>query len=269
MNDIPLGRETAYPDTYAPELLAPIPRADARATLGLGDALPFDGVDIWNAWELTWLAPGGRPMTATAEIRVPASSTNIVESKSLKLYLNSFSMTEYSGPFDVESLIREDLSAVTGAAVSLNLQTGAPHDAKIDTLPGHNLDELDITCQFDQVDPETLGTREGGIIEETLHTHLLRSLCPVTSQPDFGSLLVTYRGQPIRREGLLQYIASFRRHNDFHEACVERMFIDIKERCGCEHLSVYARYNRRGGIDINPWRSDQSTAPNNLRLWRQ
>lgn len=269
MSDIPLGRETAYPDTYAPDVLAPIPRADARASLGISDPLPFDGIDIWNAWEMTWLAPGGRPVTATVEIHVPATSANIVESKSLKLYLNSFSMTEYDGPADVESLIRTDLSSVTGAPVKLDLQTGAPQASKIDTLPGHCVDGLDVTCQFDRVDPGTLGTRGGGIIEETLHTHVLRSLCPVTSQPDFGSLLVAYRGKPIDREGLLQYVASFRRHNDFHEACVERMFIDIKQRCDCERLSVYARYNRRGGIDINPWRSDTSTTPENLRLWRQ
>ncbi len=269
MNDIPLGKDSTYPDTYSPDVLAPIPRAQARATLGIGDTLPFTGIDIWNAWELTWLAPGGKPVTAVAELRIPADSTYIAESKSLKLYLNSFAMTEYGSVDEVARLVESDLADVVGSPVDVRLLVGEPGNSRIDVLPGDCLDDLDVQCQFDRVDAGTLSASGDAVINESLHTHLLRSLCPVTSQPDFGSLLIEYRGRKIDRKGLLQYVVSFRQHNDFHEACVERMFIEILERCGCERLTVYARYSRRGGIDINPFRSNAQTSADNLRLWRQ
>ena len=269
MTDIPLGQDSAYPESYAPDVLAPIPRAQARADLGIGAPLPFVGVDIWNAWELTWLTPGGKPVTAVCELKVPADSENIVESKSLKLYLNSFAMTEYASTAEVAALIKADLANVIGSPVEIDLLVGEPGNASVGRLPGESLDDLQVQCQFDEVDPTSLTTDGDTIVEEALHTHLLRSLCPVTAQPDFGSLLVDYRGPRIDREGLLRYIVSFRQHNDFHEACVERMFVEILERCDCEQLSVYARYNRRGGIDINPFRSNVSASADNVRLWRQ
>ena len=178
-------------------------------------------------------------------------------------------MSEYASADEVAGLISADLAGVIGSPVEIELRVGDPGKAAIDRLPGDCLDDLQVTCQFEHIDPGSLATDGDAIVEETLHTHLLRSLCPVTAQPDFGSLLVEYRGRQMNREGLLRYIVSFRQHNDFHEACVERMFVEILERCGCERLSVYARYNRRGGIDINPFRSNFSTLTDNLRLWRQ
>jgi len=271
MKDIPLGKASQYPETYAPEVLAPVARAEARGALGLdsSDSLPFFGVDLWNAWELSWLTPGGKPAIAVAEIEVPAGSPNIVESKSLKLYLNSFAMSEYRSGDDVRRIIAADLSGVTGAAVTVRLAEGASAQFPVAPPPGHSIDDLDARCKSTDVDPAPLASDPADIVDETLHSHLLRSLCPVTGQPDFASVFVAYRGPRIDRAGLLRYLVSFRRHQDFHEACVERMYMDIMQRCGCKSLSVYARYTRRGGIDINPYRSSHGGKPDNLRLWRQ
>ncbi|MDX1498853.1 MAG: NADPH-dependent 7-cyano-7-deazaguanine reductase QueF [Woeseiaceae bacterium] len=271
MNDEPpLGRATDYPDQYDASLLHAIARSEARQTLGLRADLPFSGVDIWNAWELTWLDRGGKPVVATAEIRVPASSPNIVESKSLKLYLNSFAMTRHESWIEVTDAIGRDLSAVTGAEVGIRLSdTPAQYRANVARLPGTCLDELDVDCDTFEVDATLLCTVRGGLAREDYYTHLLRSLCPVTGQPDLGSVLVSYRGPRIEPASLLQYLVSFRRHQDFHEACVERMFTDVLERCRPDRLTVYARYQRRGGIDINPFRSNFESNPTNPRLWRQ
>jgi len=260
-----LGRKTDYPQKYAPEALFAIPRRDSRAALGLENDLPFDGVDIWNAWELTWLGPGKRPVVATAEIRVPAMTPNLIESKSLKLYLGAFAMTEFDSPGDVRDAIARDLSECAGGPVDVSLDT----DAAVATLAGQCIDSLQIECSNWAVDASLLQANPDEIIEESLHTHLLRSLCPVTAQPDMGSLQITYSGPKIDPGALLRYIVSFRLHNDFHEACVERIFVDITERCRPEKLSVYARYQRRGGIDINPFRSGVDSQPGNSRLWRQ
>jgi 7-cyano-7-deazaguanine reductase len=269
MDELPLGKATEYPDTYDRSMLAPIARRKARAALGLHGALPFRGVDIWNAWELTWLHPGGKPAIGVAEIRVPADSPNIVESKSLKLYLGSFAMSTYPSADDLCRIIADDLGRVTGAAVTVALISDEPSTPTIDRLPGTCIDGLNTECSATDIDPGALATIGSEVVEETLHSHLLRSLCPVTNQPDFGSLLVRYRGPRIDTAGLLKYIVSYRRHNDFHEACVERIFVDISECCGCEKLDVYARYNRRGGIDINPFRSNTRDDTGNPRLWRQ
>lgn len=268
--DIPLGRETAYPDQYSPGLLYGVPRAGQREALGIGPELPFHGVDIWNAWELTWLDPQGMPRYATAEIRVPADSPNLIESKSLKLYLNSFAMTRFASGEDVLEAVEQDLSDCAGADVSVQLRRPSTTDgARISRLPGECLDALRISCDPGAVDATTLRSDPEKIVSEDVHSHLLRSLCPVTHQPDSGSVLVSYRGPRIDREGLLRYIVSFRQHEDFHESCVERMYMDIMQRCRPETLNVHARYQRRGGIDINPSRSNDETDVPNMRLWQQ
>lgn len=266
---LPLGRESDYPTHYDPGVLFAIPRADSRAALDLA-VLPFHGVDIWNAWELTWLDPNGMPQVATAEIRVPADSASLIESKSLKLYLNSFAMTRYPNRTVVQDLISADLSECAGGAVTVKL---AGHDDVVvnvvKILPGDCLDELAVQCDKFDVDPSLLRSDASKIVNESLHTHLLRSLCPVTAQPDIGSLAIHYDGPKIDRNALLQYIVSYREHNDFHEACIERMFTDLQHYCGARSLSVFARYQRRGGLDINPFRSNFESDVPNLRLWRQ
>jgi 7-cyano-7-deazaguanine reductase len=201
---------------------------------------------------------------------VPASSPKIIESKSLKLYLNSFAMTRYASASDIAETIEQDLSDTVGADVAVHIQRPSETDASaVAQLPGDSLDDQQISCDSYEVDATQLSTNADDIVTESLNSHLLRSLCPVTSQPDTGSLLFSYTGPRIDRAGLLRYIVSYRRHQDFHETCVERMFLDILERCKPEKLTVYARYQRRGGIDINPFRSNHETEPRNLRLWRQ
>lgn len=268
--EMPLGRATAYPEQYSPELLYAIARTDSRASLGLGAELPFHGADIWNVWELTWLNSGGLPQVATAEISVPAESASIIESKSLKLYVNSFAMTKYNSSVDVVAAIAKDLSACAGADVGVQIcRPSSLGNAAIGRLPGHDLDTLEVGCETYEVCPEFLSADSADIVAEDMFSNLLRSLCPVTNQPDGGSVMISYKGPRIDREGLLRYIVSYRQHNDFHESCVERMFIDILSQCNPERLTVYARYQRRGGIDINPFRSNYEASAPNARLWRQ
>ena len=266
----PPRQQSAYPDEYSPEMLVAIARAENRAALELGPESPFHGVDIWNAWELTWLSNTGKPGIATVEIRVPAQSPNIIESKSLKLYLNSFSMSRYHTVKEIRSRISADLGRCAGAEVEVSLQpAGSTDRAGTESLPGDCIDDLEIECGTWDVDARLLQANREDIVSESLHSHLLRSLCPVTSQPDSGSVLIRYEGPKIERASLLRYIVSFRQHKDFHEACVERMFRDIKDRCEPSKLTVYARYQRRGGIDINPFRSNYESEAPNIRLWRQ
>ena len=264
----PLGRATSYPDQYTPDLLYAIARIEAREALGIGGAPPFLGFDIWNAWDLTWLDAGGLPQVATAEIRVPADSVNLVESKSLKLYLGSFAMSRFDTAADLAAVITRDLATCVGTDVYVVIRPSAD-GAGIARLPGDCLDGLQVSCDTYEVNPKLLRRHDQALVAEDLHTNLLRSLCPVTGQPDMGSLMISYRGPRIDRAGLLRYVVSYRRHQDFHEACVERMFMDIRERCGAEQLTVYARYQRRGGIDINPFRSNFEADAPNTRLWRQ
>ncbi|MBT8067175.1 MAG: NADPH-dependent 7-cyano-7-deazaguanine reductase QueF [Gammaproteobacteria bacterium] len=268
---IPLGRQSDYPDNYAPQLLYAIPRADAREPLGLAGELPFGGADIWNAWELTWLGAGGKPEVATAELIVPADSPNLVESKSLKLYLNSFAMSPFSSTAEVADTIATDLGKCVGSDVIARVfPTGDTEARRVSRLAGVCLDSLELECSDWEVDPGLLQNASDDVVSEDLHTHLLRSLCPVTAQPDMGSLQISYRGPQIDHASLLRYVVSYRQHNDFHEACVERMFLDLMSRCRPEKLTINARYQRRGGIDINPFRSnDPDEKPWNLRLWRQ
>lgn len=274
MNDIPLGKPSRYPVRYAPEVLRPVARRAAREQIGIATPPPFAGEDVWNAWELTWLDMSGKPLVATATLRVDSATPNIIESKSLKLYLNSFSQSRYSSAAELDTIIGRDLSELAGGSVGVTVTPApespadsAPYD--VATLPGRLIDDLDAKCTSGEVDASLLRTVGADVVAEELHTHLLRSLCPVTDQPDMGSLLVRYRGRRIDPVSLLRYVVSFRQHQDFHEACVERIFVDLKSRCDCERLTVYARYNRRGGIDINPFRSDFETSADNPRLWRQ
>lgn len=270
MTELPLGKNTDYPQAYAPEVLAAVARSAARESIGLGAELPFRGMDIWNAWELTWLAESGKPIVATAVITVPADSTNIIESKSLKLYLNSFAMSRYAAKGELAGIISRDLTDLTESNVQVDVKPATEVQSyHIVDFPGDCIDHLDVQIDAGDVDAKLLKTEDGDPVEESLHSHLLRSNCPVTNQPDMGSILIRYQGPRIDREALLKYIVSYRRHTDFHEACVERIFVDIKHQCHPDRLTVYARYNRRGGLDINPFRSDFETTVENLRLWRQ
>ena len=264
----PLGERSSYQGPYSADLLHPIAREDNRRTLGLGAELPFHGEDIWNAYELSWLDDRAKPQVATAEFRVPYDSPNIIESKSMKLYLNSFSMTQYEAGEEVAETIAADLTRTAGAQVGVNLKP-ITETEDLSGLPGTCIDDNDVDCESKTVDSSLLECTAAEAVEEELHTHLLRSLCPVTGQPDMGSLLVRYQGRRIDPNALLRYVVSYRNHDDFHESCIERMFLDIKRQCSPEALTVYARYNRRGGIDINPFRSDFETTAANTRLWRQ
>jgi len=266
----PLGHATGYPDTYDPAQLFPVPRAAQRAALGLGAILPFAGSDLWTAYELTWLDPNGKPDVAIATIEVPATSPAIVESKSMKLYLGSFAQTSFENADQVTATIARDLAGATGTAarVALSRPDAFPNQ-RIDALDGESLDSLPVDCTRYDVDPTTLAAHDR-ISEEALTTDLFRSVCPITGQPDIASVRIAYRGPQIDRAGLLRYLVSYRRHAGFHEHCVERIFVDILSRCACERLTVYARFMRRGGIDINPFRTNAVLPPPpNVRTARQ
>lgn len=268
----PLGKATAYQTHYAPELLFPIPRQLKRSELGLLDAaLPFVGEDLWNAYELSWLNRQGKPIVAVGSFRVPADSPNLIESKSLKLYLNSFNQTPFASVDEVCAVLKQDLSQAAGRPVSVSLQALSNRPQATVALPkGILIDDLDIVCDRYQPAPELLKAEPGAAVEETLYSHLLKSNCLVTGQPDWAMIVIRYRGQPIDRAGLLRYIVSFRNHNEFHEQCVERIFTDILTRCAPLALAVHARYTRRGGLDINPFRSTGDFGPpDNIREIRQ
>ena len=267
-----LGHSVAYPSHYDASLLFPIPRAAARARLGLDDALPFVGVDVWNAYELSWLDPRGKPQVALAEIRVPAASPNLVESKSFKLYLNSFAQARVASTDALRATLISDLSAAAGAPVSVSLiAPTSPQAFPVSVLPGELIDSVAIAIEhYGPPAPELLKADAQESVDETLVSHLFRSNCPVTAQPDWASLQIAYAGPRIDRAALLRYLVSFRTHTDFHEACVERIFLDLKERCAPSKLAVYARFTRRGGLDINPFRAlPGASMPDNLRLSRQ
>ena len=267
----PLGKETPYADRYDPALLFPIPRDSNRAELGLAESLPFHGVDIWNAYELSWLDLRGKPVVALAEFRVPAVSPHLIESKSFKLYLNGFAGERIADAATVASTLARDLSAAAGAVVGVQLSDARAATCPVRDLDGHLLDGQDI--EIDGYGPPNAdflqADRTVTPVAETLVSHLLRSNCPVTGQPDWGSVQIAYRGAPIDHAGLLRYLVSFRNHNEFHEHCVERIFVDLSRTCEPQQLSVYARYTRRGGLDINPFRSSTPITPPNLRTARQ
>jgi 7-cyano-7-deazaguanine reductase len=270
-----LGQATQYPDQYDPSLLFPIPRAENRAKLGFKDsqALPFVGVDIWNAFELSWLNKKGKPQIALAEFQIPADSPNMIESKSFKLYLNSLNNTHFADEHQLRELLIKDLSAVAGSKITTRIQaTEAVAKKGMQEMSGVLLDRLDIEVDPNlPADPNLLGVNESfGPIEQCLVSHLLKSNCPVTGQPDWASVQIRYQGRPILEEGLLRYLIGFRQLGEFHEHCVETIFTDIKRQCKPEKLSVYARYTRRGGLDINPFRTDHNSPwPDNIRHARQ
>ncbi|AYH45405.1 NADPH-dependent 7-cyano-7-deazaguanine reductase QueF [Azoarcus sp. DN11] len=269
----PLGKPADYCDTYAPGLLFPISRQIKRDEIGIVPGrLPFVGEDLWNAYELSWLNPRGKPIVALATFRVPADSPRLIESKSLKLYLNSCNQTRFESVDVVQATFERDLSVAAGAPVAVAIQPlGSGPVRVMAPPPGESLDELDIDIDTYQPCPDFLSAAAGGAeVCETLHSHLLKSNCLVTGQPDWGCIVVRYAGPAIDRAGLLRYIVSFRKHNEFHEQCVERVFCDILQRCRPRELVVWARYTRRGGLDINPFRSTGGFAPpDNLAEVRQ
>jgi 7-cyano-7-deazaguanine reductase len=273
-----LGKSSTYVDQYDAALLYPIARRPKRDEIGLPVTLPFFGADLWTAYELGWLNPRGKPQLAIARITVPAESTHIVESKSVKLYLNSFNNSVFADATAVQTRLREDLSAAIWQGVnimsSVGVQLVLPQDfdkEPVHELDGLNLDRLDLECTHYQPAPELLTAQFNEVpVTETLASQLLKSNCLVTGQPDWGSVRISYTGPQIDQAGLLQYIVSFRNHNEFHEQCVERIFMDIWRACKPSKLEVYARYTRRGGVDINPWRtSHPMAAPVNIRTARQ
>lgn len=270
LKDAPLGRESAYPEQYDPTLLYRIPRAANRTPLGIDDSnLPFVGEDEWHAFELSWLDTKGKPVVAVARFRLSANSPYLIESKSWKLYLNSFNHSRFQDRNKVRQILAKDLSAVAGSEVDVSMLDVDDSALMPRRLPGDCIDDLDIEIHEYSPNPELLcAGRE--VVEESLHSHLLKSNCPVTGQPDWGSVLIRYRGPKIDREGLLRYLISYRQHQDFHEHCVEHIFTDLMTRVSPERLLVMARYVRRGGLDISPWRGTPGELPPEpLRLARQ
>jgi 7-cyano-7-deazaguanine reductase len=274
----PLGKSASYPETYAPEVLFPLPRATQRALIGVGDKPLFMGADLWTAYELSWLNLKGKPQVALVRLVVPADSPNIIESKSLKLYLGSFANTPLAGPDEVLVRLRADLAralwqgASQPGAVGVQLVLPDAFDREpVEELDGLNLDRLDIECTRYQPAPELLTAQfDEAPVTETFTSQLLKSNCLVTGQPDWGSVQIRYSGPQIDQAGLLQYLVSFRNHNEFHEHCVERIFMDIWHHCRPSQLTVYARYTRRGGLDINPFRTSHPQAlPRSVRTARQ
>jgi 7-cyano-7-deazaguanine reductase len=267
-----LGRSSGYVDQYDASLLFPIARSTKRDEIGVSGTLPFFGADIWNAYELSWLNPKGKPQVALLQCTVPADSPNIVESKSFKLYLNSFNNTRLANIDALRALLVHDLSEAAGASVGIRLieQEGFASE-RVQELEGRLLDRLDVDCDTYTPDPSLLRVNEDeSPTDDLVVSHLLKSNCLVTSQPDWGSVQIRYYGHPIDEAGLLKYIVSFRNHNEFHEQCVERIFMDILRQCRPTKLAVYARYTRRGGLDINPFRANYPTAlPANQRSARQ
>ncbi len=263
-DDLLLGKTVDYEADYDPSLLCAIARDDGRATLGLPSPLPFTGCDIWNAYELSWLDARGKPQVAWGEFRVPAGSPAIVESKSLKLYLNSLNMHRFASLQAVRDTIAADLAVCVGAAVEVAIRPPAQWSRYPLVEPdGICLDDLELATERYTPDPALLRVVDGPVVTRRYFSRLLRSRCPVTGQPDWGGVEIAFTGADIDPAGLLGYIVSFRQHQDFHEQCVERMFADIWQRCRPQRLTVAARYLRRGGLDINPWRSsDEGGAPN-------
>ena len=263
-----LGR----PADYSPGLLQSIPRAEGRSRLSITGTLPFAGEDIWNAYELSWLDTGGKPVVATGEFRIPANSPNIIESKSLKLYLNSLNGARYESLEAVRSTIAADLGGICGAEAQVRLHASASGGVLAQGEPiGRCIDTEELEKPAYDLDPELLtdSVDSQSPVAETLHSNLFKTNCPVTGQPDWATVMIRYRGPRIRRGALLAYLISYRNHAEFHEQCVERMFVDIERYCRSTALSVYARYLRRGGLDINPFRSNFETPPPNVRLLRQ
>ncbi|KAB2825209.1 NADPH-dependent 7-cyano-7-deazaguanine reductase QueF [Aliivibrio finisterrensis] len=272
LKSLTLGQKTEYKHNYEPELLQAVPRSLNRDDLDLGDELPFQGCDVWTLYELSWLNQNGLPQVAVGDVTLPATSPNLVESKSFKLYLNSFNQTKFASWDDVTSTLIKDLSACAGGEVKVKIYPVQAYSQQpIVDMTGECIDNQDIVIDNYEFDAEYLeSSTSDDVVEETLHSHLLKSNCLITNQPDWGSVEISYTGNKIDREKLLRYLISFRQHNEFHEQCVERIYTDIMKFCKPNSLTVFARYTRRGGLDINPFRSSHLEKPeHNLRLARQ
>lgn len=272
LSQLTLGKSTPYRDQYDASLLQAVPRSMNREPLGLfPDNLPFHGADIWTLYELSWLNDKGLPQVAVGEISLNANSINLIESKSFKLYLNSFNQTKFASWDVVLETLTRDLSACAGGDVSVTLtRLEEVEGSPVGRFTGECIDNQDITIDNYEFSTDYLAQAAGDeMVEESLVSHLLKSNCLITHQPDWGSVQIQYRGPKINREALLRYLVSFRNHNEFHEQCVERIFNDIMHFCTPETLAVYARYTRRGGLDINPWRSNFPFTPATARLVRQ
>lgn len=272
-----LGKDTVYDSPYNPKLLFPLSRAQNRESLNLASTtlLPFQGEDLWTCYELSWLNLSGKPCVGIAYFRIPAHSPFMIESKSFKLYLNSLNHAKFESIEALSSTLVNDLSKAAGLAVSVNVYDVRDpfnatqfNDAKFECVDELDIEGFEYQPNSALLKLDSAGGRQN---EGFLCSHLLRSNCPVTGQPDWGTVYVQYRGQKITHESFLRYIISFRQCQDFHEHCVERIFTDLISECGCESLSVYARYTRRGGLDINPYRatSDRIASADDIRTARQ
>ena len=269
-SELLLGKVTPSAHRYAPELLYPIPRQPARSTLGIPSELPFYGVDVWHAYELSWLDGQGRPVAYVGRFGIPIESPNLVESKSFKLYLNSLNSERFNSSASLVDRVQRDVSAVAGAEVTLDLLSVDDPSLAGVSLPGTCIDTCAYTAAEGEPEADMLHVSDSDeVVEESLYSHLLRSLCPVTGQPDWASVLVTYRGAPVDHGSLLSYLVAYREHQEFHEQCVERMFCDLYERLSPDFLQVQAFYTRRGGMDINPFRSTSKNAKPLGRMNRQ
>ena len=267
-----LGKVTDYQAEYDASLLQGVPRKLNRDAIELIDSLPFHGVDIWTGYELSWLNAKGKPMVAIAEFQLSFESKNLIESKSFKLYLNSFNQTKFDSVEQVQKTLTQDLSECAQGVIHVKvIEPKHFNSQRVVELPGSCIDDIDIEVSDYLFNPEYLlnSTDDKQMVAETLNSNLLKSNCLITSQPDWGSVMIRYQGPKIDREKLLRYLISFRQHNEFHEQCVERIFVDLKRFCHCTKLTVYARYTRRGGLDINPYRSDFEHPPESHRLARQ
>jgi len=256
--------------TYTPSLLESVPRADQRQRIGIGGDLPFKGMDVWNAYEFTWLNAKGRPEAVVLQIYVPCVSSHLIESKSLKMYLGSFAQTAFKSSGDVLSTLEADLQGAARAPVIVNFLTQEHvQHAGLGVFPGKNLDVQNIEVSDYELSPTHLTTVSDTSSRESFYTHTFRSVCPITGQPDYASIGIEKNGPAIDPEGLLRYLVSFREHPEFVEQVVERIYMDILNQCNPTRLTVSGKFNRRGGIDINPYRSHDAELPPELRLWRQ
>lgn len=272
LSELTLGKATGYQSEYDASLLQGVPRKLNRDAIDLIDTLPFHGTDIWTGYELSWLNAKGKPMVAIAEFHLSFDSEHLIESKSFKLYLNSFNQTKFDSIELVQSTLTDDLSRCANGEVLVNvIEPKHFTHQRIVELPGTCIDDLDIEIEDYNFNPDYLldSTDDKSMVAETLNSNLLKSNCLITSQPDWGSVMIRYQGPKIDREKLLRYLISFRQHNEFHEQCIERIFVDLKRFCHCAKLTVYARYTRRGGLDINPYRSDFEQPSESHRLARQ
>lgn len=264
-----LGQVTEYPDQYDPSVLYPIARQLGRQTTA-DVAGVCQGVDWWHVFELSWLDHSGKPQVAIGRLSIPADSVNLIESKSLKLYFNSLNFQRFDNQAQLIEWVERDLSAVAQASVGLTLFN--VHQLAVCAPMGQCIDHLPINAQFDHPDANILSFDPDNIFveNELLYSDLLRSNCPVTHQPDWGTIFVQYKGKQVCHKSLLSYIISFRRHNGFHENCVEQIYADLWRQLNPERLMVYAAYTRRGGLDINPCRvSHLDWLPTPVRLARQ